>query len=365
MSTRRSRVLIIDDSVVIRRLLSDCLGAADDIEVVGTAPNGRLGLQKIEQCSPDLVTLDVEMPGMSGIEVLNAIRQRDSDLPVVMFSTLTESGASTTLEALARGASDYATKPQGAAGPAAARAQIQADLLPKIRVLTGGEPALPAGRPKLRRPQGGAVRARTPLLGVIGVSTGGPNALSRILPELPADFPVPLVIVQHMPPVFTRSLADRLDRTCALHVQESREGADVHAGQIWIAAGGCHTEVCRVGSGLGLRLHEGPPVHSCRPAVDTLFRSAAIACGGDVVAAVLTGMGRDGLSGAEELYEHGAAILAQDEKSSVVWGMPGYVARAGIADEVVSLANFAQALVRHARPTRRSSGAALRQGALG
>jgi len=337
----RIRVLIADDAVVIRRLLSNCLAEDPDIEVVGTAANGQIALARIEQVNPDVVTMDIEMPVMDGLKTLEAIRKTHPRLPVIMFSTLTERGASATLDALSLGASDYVTKPANVGSVGAALLRIRDELIPKIKGLCHRAPAQPALVP----PRAGA-KARPAALGpaeilAIGVSTGGPNALSALLPGLSKSFPVPIVIVQHMPPLFTRLLAERLGAVSGLPAREGEAGALLRPGEVLVAPGGFHLEVERAADGLRLRTHQGPPENSCRPAVDVLFRSVARVFGDRALAVVLTGMGSDGLHGCECIHEAGGQVLAQDEASSVVWGMPGAVSQAGLAAKVLPLHELA------------------------
>jgi two-component system chemotaxis response regulator CheB len=349
------RVLIADDAVVIRRLLANCLAEDPDIEVVGTAPNGQIALAKIEQVNPDLLTLDIEMPVMDGLKTLEAIRKTHPRLPVIMFSTLTERGASATLDALSLGASDYVTKPANVGSVGAAMLRIREELIPKIKGLCRRAPAQPALAP----PLAGAEARKTPEarpsalfpaeILAIGVSTGGPNALSTLLPGLPRDFPAPIVIVQHMPPLFTRLLAERLAAVSGLPAREGEAGALLRPGEIWVAPGGFHMEVERAADGLRLRTHQGPPENSCRPAVDVLFRSVARAAGDRVLGVVLTGMGSDGLHGCQCIREAGGQVLAQDEASSVVWGMPGAVSQAGLAAKVLPLRELAAEINRRIR----------------
>lgn len=357
------RVLIVDDSVVVRRLLSDIVGAEADMEVVDTASNGRLALEKLDAADPDIVTLDVEMPEMDGLATLKALRERRRRLPVIMFSTLTSRGASTTIEALSRGATDYITKPEGVSGLREGMERIRQDLVPRLRALarTRGGQALPApvrapvppvpvaGRPTPRpaappRPRRSGPGAPVEAI-VIGVSTGGPNALSKLLPELPADPGAPILIVQHMPPLFTKMLADRLNDRCALTVREAVDGAKPKRGEAWIARGDWHMELRKENGELVIREQQGPQENSCRPAVDVLFRSAAKSVGGGLLAVVLTGMGRDGTKGAADIVGVGGSVIVQDEGSSVVWGMPGSVHDAGLADEVLPLDGVAKAIL--------------------
>lgn len=341
---KRIGVLVIDDSVVVRRILREALGSDPMLEVVGVAANGKIGLSLVEQLSPDLVTLDMEMPEMDGLEVLRLLRQRYPLLPVIMFSTSTQRGATATLDALAMGASDYVTKPANVGSVTSGIERIREQLIPKIKVLCGVRESL---APRTIAPShsiAASVRKSTAVpfeIVAIGTSTGGPNALSEVLPQLPADFPVPVVVVQHMPPTFTKFLAERLNASCALQVAEASANQVLEAGCIWIAPGDYHVAVSTDGTRMRLRTHQAPPEHSCRPAVDVLFRSVAKSYGQHALAVVMTGMGQDGLCGSEELKAAGAVVLAQDEATSVVWGMPGYVVEAGLADRVLPLPQIA------------------------
>jgi two-component system chemotaxis response regulator CheB len=345
------RVLVVDDAVVIRKLLTDALATDPEVEVVGTAGNGRIALSKIELLRPDLVTLDVEMPEMDGLATLRAIRRRLPRLPVVMFSTVTAQGASATLEALAAGASDYVAKPANVGSVTAAIAAIRGELLPRIKALCGraAVPAPPSPVATVSRPAVIAVR-RVPIEAVVvGISTGGPNALAEVLPALPPDLPVPVLIVQHMPPVFTRLLAERLGARCALPVVEAVAGEAIAAGKVYLAPGDFHMTISPRWQ---VALGQGPPENSCRPAVDVLFRSAAAICGPGALGVVLTGMGSDGLHGCQAIRAAGGTVLAQDEATSTVWGMPGFVARAGLADQIVPLGEVAHTIVRRVNDNR-------------
>jgi two-component system chemotaxis response regulator CheB len=336
---QRIRVLVVDDSVVIRRLVTDALAADPQIEVVGIAPNGRVALERVKQLAPDAVTMDIEMPDMNGIEAVRAIRRTHPRLPIVMFSTLTERGASATLDALAAGASDYVTKPSNVGSFAESQANIRDQLIPKLKALTGTRRAAAGGAPRVPAPATPQRRGRSgPFsLLVIGCSTGGPDALAQVLPLLPADLPVPVLVVQHMPPLFTRLLAQRLDGQSKLSIAEAAPGDPVVAGRVLIAPGGKHLVLKRAGSGTVAHLTEDPPENFCRPAVDVLFRSAASLYGDRVLAVVLTGMGRDGEKGAKLIRDGGGEVFVQDDATSVVWGMPGAVAMSGQADKVLPL----------------------------
>jgi two-component system chemotaxis response regulator CheB len=354
------RILVVDDAVVFRRLVSDELSADPALEVVGTAANGRIALAKVPQVNPDLVILDVEMPEMDGLETLRELRKTYPRLPVIMFSALTERGAEATLDALALGATDYFTKPTNVGGLDASLEVIRTQLIPEIKALcakTPGGAALPAvARTGAAAPPPPAFRPGAIQVVAIGASTGGPNALAEIFPRLPADFPVPIVLVQHMPPMFTRLLAERLTAQSAIRVQEGTSGAVLQSGQAWIAPGDHHMIVVRDCTQVRLLVHQDPPENSCRPAVDVLLRSVAQTYGPNALSVILTGMGQDGLRGCEHVREAGGQVLAQDEVTSVVWGMPGYVARAGLADRVLPLNLIADEVLRRVRGTRTSGG---------
>jgi two-component system chemotaxis response regulator CheB len=313
--------------------------------VVGTAANGRIALDKLDALRPDIVILDVEMPVMDGLMTLRELRRTHPTLPVVMFSTVTERGAMATLDALAAGATDYVTKPTHATSATASVERVRAELIPKIKGLVGAARtrALFANRPvpKAPTPTAAPVRQDRVDVIVIGASTGGPDALSSIVAGLRSDLGVPILVVQHMPPLFTRLFASRLDRSSALHVVEAVDGQLVEAGHILVAPGDQHMTVRRYGVDVRVRLTQEPPENYCRPSVDVLFRSAAAVYGAGVVACVLTGMGRDGAKGAERVRAAGGRIIVQDEASSVVWGMPGAVVAAGVATDVVPLRQIA------------------------
>ncbi|MGA3240108.1 MAG: chemotaxis response regulator protein-glutamate methylesterase [Bryobacteraceae bacterium] len=343
----RIRVLVVDDSVVIRRLVTHALEEDPLLEVVGVAANGLIALQRIPQLNPDVLTLDIEMPEMDGLETLRRVRREYPQLRVIMFSTLTDRGAAVTLEALTLGADDYVTKASNEGSLDRSMARLREDLVPKIKQFfhVPGQTRA-AAVPAPVDIQAPPTRSSAPILRatkvwpkvlVIGVSTGGPAALGAILPELPAGYRLPVLVVQHMPPLFTRFLAERLHSLCRLPVAEAAHGDLVESGKILIAPGDFHLKVASSGGRVRVCLDQSPQLNSCRPAVDALFTSVGEVYGGAVIAVILTGMGQDGLRGAEILQAQGASVLAQDEASSVVWGMPGAVANAGIADRVLPL----------------------------
>jgi two-component system chemotaxis response regulator CheB len=351
------RVMVVDDSVVVRKIVTDVLSEDPGIEVVGTAVNGKVAVAKLETLKPDIITMDIEMPEMNGIDAVRAIRAGQgggrSRIPIVMFSTLTERGASATLDALSAGANDYVTKPANVGSVAQSMESVREQLIPRIRALTGRPAAAGTARAAAPVPVAGRPAPRTapptrPAVLVIGSSTGGPEALSRLLPSLPATLPVPVLMVQHMPPVFTRQFAERLDRLSPLRVVEAVDGTPLLPGTVHLAPGDRHLVIrASRGSQRSTALTEDPPVNFCRPAVDPLFRSAVAGYGGAVLAVVLTGMGSDGRNGAGEIRNAGGTVLVQDQTTSVVWGMPGAVAQAGLADEVLPLDRIAEAIHRH------------------
>jgi two-component system, chemotaxis family, protein-glutamate methylesterase/glutaminase len=348
----KKKVLVVDDSVVVRKILSETIPQDRDLEVVGTAFNGRVALNKYASLKPDIVLLDIEMPEMNGLETIRELRKIDQRIPIVMFSSLTEHGAAATLEALTLGATDYLTKPSGADLDDTIEV-ISRELIPRLRALCHlPDTRIPPARmekatdplPPIMPPRGGS---HVPVKMVaIGLSTGGPDALAQLLPTLPASFPVPLVIAQHMPPIFTSQLATRLTAKSSMPVRECVSGEPVMPGCAVIAPGDSHMVVSLESGVVRLRTHQGPKENFCRPSVDVLFRSIAQIYGAAALAVILTGMGQDGFKGCEMLRGLGAQIYAQDEASSVVWGMPGFVARAGLADKVLPLQQIGPALVR-------------------
>jgi len=364
------RVLIVDDSAVMRRIIMTSLMKHSDIEVVGTAANGLLAIEAIERSSPDIVTLDVEMPEMDGITALQEIRKIHPTLPIIMFSSLTQRGARATMDALTYGASDYVGKPQASSNPADAYKVLEESLIPKIKALcqrVSGDAkkalsikergaarrealsipvpekitALPSELVSSRSSAKVTIPGGRPLYPVdalcIGVSTGGPAALMKVFELWRTPLTVPIFIVQHMPPKFTTLLAARLTEVGVMPVQEPYDGQEAVAGHAYLAPGGYHLELRRKGTKVFMYLNEDPPENSCRPAVDVLFRSAAKVYGQSLLAVVLTGMGHDGLRGAEDIIRSNGVVLVQDEATSVIWGMPGAIAQADLAEKVLPL----------------------------
>lgn len=352
------RLLIVDDSAVIRRALTASLSRRSGVEVVGSASNGRIALMKIPLLRPDVVALDVVMPEMDGLETLAAVRQMYPRLHVIMLNIPTPHGAAATVEALTHGASDYVMKPDSAVPTEDALQLLGEQLMAKIELCAAGTPS----RREEHRPKPAVASVRegvTPRVDVvaIGVSTGGPRALRDLLSAFSSDFPVPILIVQHMPPTFTRLLADRLAQHARLSVAEARPDVLLQPGHVWIAPGDFHLAVERDGRAVRMVTHREPPENSCRPSVDVLFRSVARVFGRHALAVVMTGMGQDGVRGCEQVRTTGGQVLVQDEGSSVVWGMPGAVARAGIADQVLPLSGLgleiAERVWRHRQPLQR------------
>jgi two-component system, chemotaxis family, protein-glutamate methylesterase/glutaminase len=349
---RRPRVLVVDDSVVIRRMITEALKFEPTIEVVGTASNGRIALERVAALAPDLVTMDVEMPEMDGLETLAAIKQQFPKVRVLMLSTLTQKGAKITLDALIKGASDYLTKPSETQSMEAALTVLREELLPKVRALCrvsgspSPKPATTSPGPQIVAPPRPSLSFGTRKIICIGVSTGGPGVLAELIPQIPRDLGVPVVMVQHMPPMFTGLLATRLAQDSAVRVVEATDGMVLNPGSVALAPGDFHMYVRRDGPRCVLRLDQAPREQSCRPSVDVLFRSVAQQYGCQAVGVVLTGMGKDGQNGCEHLKHAGSFVIAQDEATSIVWGMPGAIVSAGLADSVLPAKSIVPAILK-------------------
>lgn len=348
------RVLIVDDSRLFRAALEEALAGQPDIAVVGSAFSGAKALELIRGDPPDVVTLDVEMPGLDGlatlaqIQTLNAARPAAQAVGVIMVSAFTRRGADVTVQALQSGAFDFVTKPSGPS-PEANLAALRDDVLPKIRACArqrtrAGAAPRPAPRPAAadRAPAARGRRSAARLV-AIGASTGGPRALAVVLPELCARIAAPIAVVQHMPANFTRSLAESLARQTRVAVVEATDGAPLSSARVFIAPGGRHLVLRGAREAPLVGLSDAPPENHCRPSADVLFRSAAATLGADVLAIILTGMGRDGTAGVKAVRRAGGYVIAQDEASSVVWGMPGSAVEAGAVDEVRPLEQIAAA----------------------
>ncbi len=351
----KTRVLVVDDAVVIRKIISETVNRDPGLEVVGLASNGKIALQKIPQVNPDIVILDVEMPEMNGLETIRELRKTYAKLPVIMFSTLTGKGTVTTIEALTAGASDYVCKPANVGNVTESIQRLESELIPKIKHLCPG--AVVPAPPRLPKAAAYLPSQRTDGLQpveilAVGTSTGGPNALAEMFKGFARDFPVPIVVVQHMPPMFTALLAERLSASTPVKFVEGQAGMPVLPGQGYIAPGGKHMVIVRFNGKPVLQLNEEPPENSCRPAVDVLFRSVVAAYGAGTLGVILTGMGYDGLRGCQLIRERQGQIIAQDRESSVVWGMPGAVAEAGLADTVVPLSQVCTEIHRRVKLRR-------------
>lgn len=356
--SRPIRVLMADDSLVIRRILSQALSRHADLAVAAMGRTGREAVDLLDSAKPDVVLLDVEMPVMTGVEAAAAIRKRDATLPILMFSSLTVEGGQSTLDALAKGATDYVPKPRNMVSLEESLEFIETELISKIlfwgrKRQAGNQPAAPMLAKPFVPAASRAVPRDPPEILVIGVSTGGPNALSEVLAALPATFPLPVLIVQHMPPVFTGLLAARLDQVCPLTVREAVEGDAILPGQVLLAPGNKHLRLKMQEGELRCALDEGPLVNSCRPAVDVLFQSVAEHYGSRVFATVLTGMGKDGKDGAQAIKSRLGRVIVQDQETCVVWGMPRAVQEAGLADKVLPLSQIAGEIVAATAAPRR------------
>jgi two-component system, chemotaxis family, protein-glutamate methylesterase/glutaminase len=390
------RVLIVDDSAVVRSVIQRIIEREPGFQVVGTARDGQMAIERCRELRPDIVTLDVEMPVLDGLGALPGLLECNRDLSVLMVSSLTVRGAKETIDALMKGAFDYIAKPSQAESREEALAQFSALLVPKLRAMAdrkrfsmpvirvlGGSIAPRPNRASLPvrpvesrvllpprnslAPRSESMRSgeRQPLVRdsvpvrseprvlAIGSSTGGPAALSTILCALPSDFSLPILIAQHMPETFTRLLAERLSEVSRFNVREAVAGEQLRPGEAWIAPGNHHVTVARTaGDKLILSLNSDPPVNCCRPSIDVLFQSLAESAGRHTLAVILTGMGHDGRDGASAIRTAGGLVLAQDEASSVVWGMPGAVVTAGLANGVYPLDQMAGELAQRARVGR-------------
>lgn len=353
--SRRIRVMLVDDAVVVRGLFARWVEAEPDLEVVATLRTGRDAVNQLERVDPDVVVLDVDMPELDGIAALPLLLQKKRDLVVIMASTLTRRNAEISLRALSLGAADYIPKP-GSNREVSASTAFRRDLIEKIRQLGLRAKRLRHGiRARVSRPAKSApsivpaaeevapLRLRQmpltpPRVLVIGASTGGPQALNRLVVQIDTVIQrAPVLITQHMPPTFTAVLAEHLARVSKFPVREANDGEEVNAGAIYLAPGGKHLKVERRDGLAVIAIDDGPMVNFCKPAVDPLFASAAQVWGSKVLALVLTGMGSDGLAGAKEIVAAGGHVFAQDEETSVVWGMPGQVTNAGLCSAVLPL----------------------------
>lgn len=360
VETATARALVVDDTVIYRRIVSDVLREIPGVDVVGTAVNGRIALEKIVELHPDVVTLDVEMPELNGVQVLQEIKRRGLKTSVIMLSARTSSSAAATTEALSLGAFDFVLKPEGAL-PQENFSLLREKLAPRIEaaLARAGKHLVPPPTAHPTRPLASVVKREPFIPGqaslvAIGISTGGPEALNRMLPKLPADLAAPVLIVQHMPPIFTQSLAEELNRRCALEVREAKDGDWIRPGVALIAPGGRQMKLAQEEDGYVIRLTDDPPECACRPSVDYLFRSISQLCPESALAVIMTGMGTDGTLGIRLLKRKGAAVIAQNKESCVVFGMPAIAVNEGLADEVLPLEEIASHITARAGRRRAS-----------
>ena len=356
--------MVVDDSVVIRGMISRWVASEPDMVVAASLRTGLDAVNQIERINPDVAVLDIEMPELDGISALPLLLAKKRNLIIIMASTLTRRNAEISFKALSLGASDYIPKPESTREPAAAET-FRHDLIQKIRHLgakvrraapaSSAPPLAPAREPMPRSTPAvanpplprRAFSAHAPRVLLIGSSTGGPQALMSLVGEIGAVIDrFPVLITQHMPPTFTTILAEHLARSSHRPAREAVDGEIVKAGNIYLAPGGRHMRVVRHGADAAIALDDGPPVNFCKPAVDPLFASAVDVWQGGILAVVLTGMGSDGMRGGKEIVAAGGSVIAQDEASSVVWGMPGAAANAGICAAILPLSQIAPKLVR-------------------
>ena len=351
-----TNILIVDDSLIFRKIVQKCLEGEEDIQVIGSVRNGVKAIEFIKKQRPDLVTLDIEMPEMNGIQTLNAVQEINTatnnlaPIGVIMLSAFTKKGADITIKALEAGAFDFITKPEGN-DQQRNYSTLRRQLLAKIRYFTSRriasqtKPSAPVVK-RTEEPIPEKTEPSEPILRItqtrykailIGVSTGGPRALMSVIPDLCQRTSIPVLIVQHMPPKFTESLAESLNAKSRFKVVEAYNNQSIEKEHVYIAPGGKHMLVKKKGAEFYIHTNEDPPVHGCRPSVDVLFQSVSHVFGGDVVAVILTGMGTDGTDGLSYLKQRGVYSIAQDEASSVVWGMPGSAVRAGLVNDVQPL----------------------------
>jgi len=363
LSVGPTKILVVDDSALYRQSIHNVLRDVNEVRIVGVARNGVEALDKIEAMDPDLLTLDVQMPDMDGIQLLRELNRRRLRAKAIMVSSFTSDGAQVTTEALMEGAFDFILKPSSNDWETN-RQQLRDSLGEKIaafresvgRASSRSRPAAPE-----RSAGGSLISDATPTprsacqAVIIGTSTGGPSALKLVLPKLPADLTVPVVVVQHMPAQYTTTLAKRLDDICPLEVVEAKDGAEAAPGRIMIAPGGLQTKFERVTSErrIRLRVTSDPPDNGVRPSVDYLIRSACEVLDGNVLAVIMTGMGRDGVKSCQQLKAAGGYVFAQNQDDCVVYGMPKAVIQEGLADRILPLGKIAPAIVRHIKRSSR------------
>ena len=357
MPTDATKILVVDDSALYRQSIQNVLRDVADVEIVGWAKDGVEALAKIEQLDPDLLTLDVQMPDMDGIQVLREVKRRRLRVKAIMVSSLTATGAQVTTDALLEGAFDFILKPSGS-DSAGNRQRLRDSLNEKIcafRDAAGGR--RPGGRETRSEDSDDTDAVPAPRAAceavILASSTGGPEALKVVLPKMPANFPVPVLAVQHMPPQYTLSLARRLNHICDLEVVEASDNMEARNGRVILAAGGKQMRIERSHGGLRVLVNDDPQEHGVRPSADYLLRSAASAFNGNALAVVMTGMGRDGLAGCQQLKHAGGFVFAQSRHDCVVYGMPKAVIENNLADRILPLGRIAPAIVRHVKRSQR------------
>ncbi|WP_028579178.1 protein-glutamate methylesterase/protein-glutamine glutaminase [Desulfogranum japonicum] len=375
MLKKNIKVLVVDDTIVYRKAVSDILQEIPGVEVVGVAHNGQIAVSKIKALKPDLLTLDIEMPQMNGIEVLQYLQKNAPEISAIMVSTLTSEGGDMTMKALELGAYDFILKPTST-NITESKKYLRENLSPLIKAFQTGRTAIgsiqatrtPIGRSitngftgspysqngkfvKESQPASPVKRKGKSEIITIGISTGGPNALAKMMPMLPKDIGVPILIVQHMPPVFTKSLANSLNQKCAIQVKEAEDREPIRANTAYIAPGGKQMKLVAAHDGTNrlIKLTNDPPENSCKPSADYLFRSIGDYYVGRTTAVIMTGMGSDGTKGLQVLKQKGAFIIGQDEASCVVYGMPKAPAELGLLDRVVPLEKIADAIIQSVR----------------
>ncbi|BHH83352.1 protein-glutamate methylesterase/protein-glutamine glutaminase [Desulforhopalus sp. 52FAK] len=371
IGTKNLRVLVVDDTIVYRKAVSDIIEEIPGVELAGVAHNGKIAISKIKTLKPDILTLDIEMPQMNGIEVLEELKKNYPDIGAIMVSTLTNEGSDMTMKALDLGAFDFILKPQ-AKSQIEGKQQIRTSLEPILKAYKNskmghgrvnrasraalGSPGIsrtakPTAQARPLRPLGtgrpATSRGKSEIV-AIGISTGGPNALNQMMPKLPADIGVPILIVQHMPPVFTKSLAASLNKKCAITVKEAENGENILPNVAYIAPGGKQMKLVAGTDGQNRRIKitDDPPENSCKPSVDYLFRSVGDYYVGRTTAVIMTGMGSDGTKGLEVLKQKSAYVIGQNEASCIVYGMPKAPAELGYIDTVVPLSKIADEIVK-------------------
>lgn len=366
MNSSKIKVLVVDDTIIYRKLLSEVVESLPDTELAGTAPNGKVALQAIKNKQVDLVFLDVQMPVMDGLETLEHLRREHPQIGVIMVSGVDKAAARITIEALEKGALDFIPKP-AESSPGESLKRLTEDLSEVVELFKSRRQGRPEAVSAIKVPETrieplaeveALVSDKEIAAVMIGVSTGGPKALASLIPKLPGDLGVPVFIVQHMPPLFTKSLAESLDKNSQLKVVEASNGQQVDKNTAYIAPGGMHMVVRGAASISAQFTHsigtnDNPPEHGCRPAADVLFRSGAIHYGSSVLAVVLTGMGSDGRDGVKALKRKKALCLTQSKDSCVIYGMPMAVDQAGLSDESVAIERMAERITEIVRASRR------------